>query len=134
MAVRPAVKRARQITWPAVEKIGLALPDVESGTSWGAPALKVRGQMFVCLPTHKSAEPDSIVVRIDFPQRDELVAGEPDVYYLKEHYVDYACVLVRMKRVHADALRDLIGMAWRFVSAKTVRRRSANPLKKRTSR
>ena len=134
MAVRSAVKTAKRITWAAVEKIGLALPDVESGTSWGAPALKVRGQMFVCVPTNKAAEPDSIVARIDFPQRDELLAGEPDVYYLKDHYVDYACVLVRLKRVHPDALRDLIGMAWRFVNAKAGRRRSAAPLKKRTSR
>ena len=46
------------------------------------------------------------MVRVDFAQRDELLAAEPDVYYLKEHYVDYACVLVRLKRIHPDALRD----------------------------
>lgn len=43
-----------------VEAIGRTLPDVEVVTSWGKPALKVRGRLFVCMPTHKSAEPDSL--------------------------------------------------------------------------
>lgn len=48
-----------------------------------------------------------------------------DVYYLKDHYVDYACVLVRMNRMHPDALRDLMRMAWQFVKSmpKTKRKR-----------
>ena len=49
------------------------------------------------------------------------MAADPDVYYLKDHYVNYPCVLVRLSRIHPDALRDLLGMAWRFVTAKTLR-------------
>jgi hypothetical protein len=45
-----------------VREIGAALPDVEVTTTWGAMALKVRGQMFVCVATHKSAEPNTLVV------------------------------------------------------------------------
>src|SRR5262245_58219952 len=78
----------RMQTWATVKKIGLALPDVEAGTSWGSPALKVRDTMFACVPTNKAAEKRSIVVRLDVAQRDELLAAEPDVYYLKEHYVN----------------------------------------------
>lgn len=102
-----------------VEAIGRTLPDVEVTTSWGQPTLKVRGRMFVCMSSHKSAEPDSLVVMMDFADRDALVEEDPDTYYLKEHYVGYPCVLVRLARVHPDALRDLVIGAHRYVIAKT---------------
>ena len=105
-----------------VRALGLALPDVEEGTTYGSPALKVRGKMFACIAIHKSAEPDSLAVRIDFDQRDELIAADPKTYYLTPHYVDYPVVLVRLGRVHQDALRDLLLTAWRFVSAGGTRR------------
>lgn len=54
-----------------------------------------------------------------FGRRDELIAADPDTYYLTDHYLDYPVVLVRLSRIHIDALRDLLGAAWRFVSAKT---------------
>jgi hypothetical protein len=78
----------------------------------------VDGKMFACIPTHKSAEPGSIVVRLDFADRDELVANDPAAFYLKEHYVNYPCVLVRLNHIHRDALKDLLRMAWQYMSAK----------------
>ena len=110
---------ARGCTFKAVEAIGAGLPDVELTTTWGKPTLKVRGKMFVCIASHSSAEPDTLVVMMDFPDRDALVEEEPDVYYLKEHYVNYPCVLVRLSRVRKDALHDLVVGAHRFISAKT---------------
>ena len=101
-----------------VESIGRTLPDVEVTTTWGQPTLKVRGKMFVCIASHKSAEPNTLVVMMDFDDRVALVAEDPATYYLKEHYVNYPCVLVRLSRVHADALRDLVTGAHRFMSAK----------------
>jgi hypothetical protein len=105
-----------------VESIGRTLPDVEVTTTWGQPTLKVRGKMFVCIASHKSAEPDTLVVMMDFADRDALIEDEPETYYLKEHYVGYPCVLVRLSRVHPDALRDLVVGAHRYVSTKTARK------------
>jgi hypothetical protein len=105
-----------------VEAIGKTLPNVEVTASWGAPALKVRGAMFVCIASHKSAEPDTLVVRMDIANRDALVEEDPDTYYLKEHYVGYPCVLVRLSRVHAHALRDLVTGAYRYVSDRTAKK------------
>jgi hypothetical protein len=105
-------------SFKAIESIGRTLPDVEVTVTWGQPTLKVRGRMFVCLASHKSAEPNTLVVMMDFDERDALVEDDPGTYYLKEHYVNYPCVLVRLSRVRADALRDLITGAHRFVSAK----------------
>jgi hypothetical protein len=108
-----------------VEAIGRTLPDVEVTTAWGQPALKVRGKMFACIASNKSAEPDSLVVMMDFADRDALIEEDPDSYYLKEHYVGYPCVLVRLSRVHPDALRDLVTGAHRYVSGKTRKKRAA---------
>jgi hypothetical protein len=113
----------RRSAFDTVRAIGRTLPDAEETTTWGAPTLKVRGKMFVCMATHKSAEPDTLVVRMGFTERDALVDEDPDTYYLKEHYVGYACVLVRLRKVHPDALRDLVIGAHRFVSASASRRR-----------
>ena len=97
--------------------IGRTLPDVEVTTTWGASALKVRGKMFACVAINKSAEPNSMVVRMDLAQRDLLIEEDPATYYLTDHYVDYPCVLVRLSRVSPDSLRDLIRGAHRLISA-----------------
>jgi len=110
------------MTFSAVRTIGLKLPQVEEGTTYGSPALKVRGRLLACMAVHKSAEPNSLVVRIDFDQRDFLIAEDPDTYYLTDHYVNYAAVLVRLSRVHSDALQDLLLGAWRFVGAPARRK------------
>lgn len=104
-----------------VRQLGLALPGVEEGTTYGSPALKVGGKMLACLPVHRSAEPGSLAIRIDFADRDELIAADPGTYYLTDHYVDYPVVLVRLSRVDRETLRDLLGMAWRFVSSRGKR-------------
>ena len=108
----------KKISFDTVREMGLAMPGAEEGTTYGSPALKVGGKMFACIPSHSSAEPDSLAIRIDFDQRDELIAADPGTYYLTHHYVNYPVVLVRLSRVHADALRDLLLMGWRFVSAR----------------
>jgi hypothetical protein len=116
--------KRRGHTFAAVEAIGRTLPDVEVTTAWGEPALKVHGKMFVCMASHKSAEPNSLVVMMAFADRDALVEEDPATYYLKEHYLDYPCVVVRLSRVRLDALRDLVVGAHRFVNGQ-IRRKSA---------
>ena len=124
---------SRTSSFKTVESFGRTLPDVEVTTTWGQPTLKVRGKMFVCMASHKSAEPNTLVVMMDFGDRDALIEDDPGTYYLKEHYLNYPCVLVRLSRVSADALRDLIAGAHRFVSA-NVRRKSVGASRSATTR
>ncbi len=116
---------ATKVTFDTVRKIALTLPGVEEGTAYGSPALKVRGKLLACLPTHKSAEPGSLAVRIDLDQREGLLAEAPETYYVTDHYVGYPAVLVRLAHIRTDELRDLLNSAWRFVTAqkKASRRR-----------
>jgi hypothetical protein len=120
----------RTVDFDSVRDIGLALSGVEEGTAYGFPALKVRGKLLACVPAHRSAEPGSIVVRVDFDDRAELLAAAPDVYYITDHYVDYTAVLVRLSRVSPDVLRDLLGMAYKFVTAKVGPRSSSRKRRK----
>ena len=120
--IKSSKKDASTSNFDAVRKIGLALPGVEESTAYGAPALKVRGKLLACVPTHRSAEPDSLAVRVGFDDRGELLAAAPDVYYVTDHYLGYNAVLVRMSRITPDVLRDLLGMAHKFVTADAARR------------
>ena len=91
--------------------------------------IRVVAIMFACIASNKSAEPNTLVVRIDFDRRDEMIAADPDVYYLKDHYVNYPVVLVRLNRVHPDALRELLLIGWRNVlkTAKPRARKRMRP-------
>lgn len=117
---------ARGSTFRTVRAIGLMLPDTEESTSYGSPSLKVRGQMFACMASHSSADPQTLVVRIDVDQRDQMIADDPDTYYLRDHYVGYPCVLVRLSRVRKDALRDLLHAGWQFVNAQGRKKRATS--------
>ena len=109
------------IDFDTARKIGLTLPGVKASTAWGAPALKVRGKLLACVPTHHSAEPGSLMIRVDFGDRTELLAAAPDIYYVTDHYLGYTAVLVRLSCVRPDVLRDLLGMAHKFVAAHEAR-------------
>lgn len=134
--MRPGTKgyegshRKPRVDFALVESIGRGLSGVEVSTAWGTPALKVQGKMFVCIASNKAAEPNTLAVRMAIPDRDLLIEEDPDVYYLKDHYVNYPCVLVRLSRVNPDALRDLVVGAHRFVSATRARKSAGGTRRK----
>lgn len=108
----------RKTSFDAVRRVVLALPEVEEGTIHGAPAFRVRGKLLACAAIHKSAERDTLAVRIPFDLRAAALKSDPDIYYLTDHYVNHPVVLARMSRINVEGLRELLGVSWRFVTAK----------------
>jgi hypothetical protein len=106
------------ISFDAVRSVVLPLAEVEEGTLHGAPAFRVRGKLLACAAIHRSAEPDTLAVRIPFDLRAELLESDPHTYYLTDHYENHPAVLVRLSRIKLAALRELLGASWRFVTAK----------------
>lgn len=106
------------MTVDAVFRMGLALPGVEESTAFGAPALKVKGKLMAAVPTNKSAEPGSLMFRMNRRDRPALLTEAPDLYYAPEHYLGYDAVLVRLDRLTPELARDLLTMAHRFVTRK----------------
>src|SRR6476469_3017553 len=97
--------RSKKIDFNVVREMALALPGVEESSLHGAPSLKAPGRLVACPALHRSAEPNSLAVRIDFDQRAELIEDEPNVYYVTEHYVKHPAVLVRLGQVDRNSLR-----------------------------
>ena len=108
----------KPVTYDTVRRIGLALPNVEESTSYGTPALKVKGKLFVRL--HQDL--DKIVLRMSFERRDEMRAAEPETYFITDHYRDYPCILVSLASVRMDALSELLKIAHREAAPKKKRR------------
>lgn len=104
-----------KLDFDAVRSVAMTLPDVEESTTYGAPSLKVRGKLLACPAINKSAEPNSLVVRIGLAERTQLLAAEPGTYYLTDHYLNHSAVLVRLSKINRKSLKSLLQMAWLFV-------------------
>jgi hypothetical protein len=100
------------LTFKDVRKLALALKNVEEGTSYGTPAFKIGGKLIARL----WEDGETLVVGTTFEEREEMMAAEPETYYITDHYLKYPWVLVRLSRVGPDALRDLLNHALRLAS------------------
>jgi hypothetical protein len=128
MARKPAARKPsarKPLSFDDVRELGLALPEVEEVTAWGASGLKAAKTLMACEAVNKSAEPSSLMVRISLEDRDRLLKDQPDVYYLTPHYEPYPCVLARLPKIRRDDLRELLGASWRFVMERTPARKAA---------
>jgi hypothetical protein len=112
------------VTFDEVRKLALALERVEESTSYGTPAFKVGGKLVARL----REDGETLVVGMSRDEREELLAADPDTYYLTDHYLNYPWILVRLPRVHPDALRDLLRGAIRLAgrAPSAPRRRAPN--------
>ncbi|HZC22106.1 MAG TPA: MmcQ/YjbR family DNA-binding protein [Candidatus Binatia bacterium] len=111
--------RKAGVSYDTVRRLALALPDVEESTSYGTPALKVAGQLFVRL--HQDL--DKIVLRMPFDRREEMMAADPETYFITDHYAEYPYILVSLAHVRADALPDLLNLAYRTAASPAKKRR-----------
>jgi hypothetical protein len=121
--------RAQADSFAPVKAVGLTFPDVEAAIRYdGAPVLKARGCFMAGLATHESAEPGSLVVRVNLDERDYLLEDAPETYYVTDYYRIYPVVLVRLAQVNHDALRDLLSVSWRLTVAKAGKSRRKAPV------
>jgi hypothetical protein len=54
-----------------------------------------------------------------------LIEDAPESYYVTDYYRPYPLVLVRLSRISADALRDLLSASRRMALAKSRRRQKS---------
>ncbi|HEV2426613.1 MAG TPA: MmcQ/YjbR family DNA-binding protein [Acidimicrobiales bacterium] len=105
------------------------LAGVEVSTSYGTPALKVRGKTFARVwgPRDRGrANVDGAQVLVVWCDPDEkrfLLAEEPALF-TTPHYDAHASVLVRLDLVDAPTLARLLADAYAEVAAPTTRKRA----------
>ena len=115
-----AVKKRNKIgvTFDTVREIAQTLAGAEESTSYRTPAFKVKGKLFA--RQHQDGE--SLVIPTSFEAREEMMNTAPEKFYITDHYLNYPYVLVRMSKVNADELRDLLTGAWRRVAPRDMTR------------
>jgi hypothetical protein len=118
-----------KVRWPqvfdVVKELGCSLPNVEATTRYGgSPVLKAHGVFMAGLAMHVSAEPDTLVVRAEFEEREGLLEDAPDTYYITDYYRRYPVVLVRLSLLNRDVLRELLTGSWRLTVEKHRRGRA----------
>lgn len=94
--------------WDAVAAAGLALRGVEAATSYGRPALKVRGKVIACA----GRTGDHFVLMLDPERVAFLLEMEPDLFFQTPHYVGWPCLLVRYAALARADLAPLLAEAW----------------------
>ena len=96
--------------WDHVVSLAQAeLPEVESRTSYGTPALKVRKKLFARL----REDEEHLVLFVDFMEREALVQSSPTTFVVTPHYQDWPMVLVNLANVNPEELRELVIESWR---------------------
>ncbi|MFD3870581.1 MmcQ/YjbR family DNA-binding protein [Streptomyces sp. NPDC058623] len=101
-----------------VRTIALSLPDSSEKLAWGMPTFRVGGKIFVSLADDDA----SIGVKCPRQDRAELIAAEPEKFFLREGHDDhYAWLRVRLAAV-ADAgeLRRILVDSWRQAAPKRL--------------
>src|ERR1700710_1198429 len=105
------------MTFDDVRKFALLWAEVDDGTSYGTPALKVRKKLLVRL----REDGDSLVMPgVPPEERDMLVENSPSVFYFTDHYRDYPIVLIRLSKVKRATVEPLLLRQWRALASKAA--------------
>lgn len=93
-----------------VRRIALSLPETVEKEAWSMPTFRVAGKMFLTLPDDES----SFAVRCPAHERGELIAAEPDKFWVPPHEAGSNWVRVRLAALDdMDELRDIVADSWR---------------------
>jgi len=106
--------------WDEVAAFALALPGTELSTSYGQPAVKVAGKMFVST----GREPHSFHVRSPLEEKTVLMETDPATFWQTAHYASWPGLLVRYGSADPNRVRVVIRRAW--WDAMTTARRKAH--------
>jgi hypothetical protein len=133
MAVKRKTSRKSGVDYATVRELALGLPDVVDSSTLRGVAYKVHGKLLACKAINRSAEPETLMVRVGAAERDRLIDAEPDTYYLTAHYMANESVLVRLASVDRQGLQALLQLAWKFVTATAATSRRPRKRKKAAS-
>ena len=106
-----------------LRRIALSMPGGEEGTSYGTLAFRVGGKLLARL----YQDGKSVVLRVDFGEREILMEGEPETFYITEHYRNYPMMLARLANLHPDELRRLLTQTWQKQAPKRIAKRGKLP-------
>ena len=95
-------------SWDEVAAFALALPDTQLSSSYGRPAVKVRGKAFV----YPGREKGSFAVATPIGEKELLMETEPDTFWETAHYRGWPAVLVKFGSPSRERIEMVIERAW----------------------
>ncbi len=111
-------KPERQADWDVIKALalGLDLPGVEVTTTWGQPALKAHGKLWVWW----SPSEDAPVFKVPVEERDFLVEADPETFFVTPHYKGHPLILVRPEKLDFEWAKANLVRVWRAQAPKRV--------------
>jgi hypothetical protein len=131
-AAKRKASRQAGVDYATLRELALSLPDVVDSATLRGVAYKARGRLLACKAIHRSAEPETLMVRVGAADRDRLIEAEPERYYLTAHYMAHESVLVRLTSIDRRGLQALLQLAWKFVTTTSAKARRP-PKRKRAA-
>jgi hypothetical protein len=93
-----------------VRRIALSLPQTVEKERWNHPTFDVAGRMFITVPDDQT----SFAVRCPKHERTELIAAEPEKFWVPPHEANSAWVRVRLAALEdLDELHDILVDSWK---------------------
>ena len=108
------------VSFEKVKALASALPAVEEATSYGTPALKVRGKLMARL----KEDNETLVVRVAWEERERLLAVAPEAFFLTEHYRNHPWVLLRLPVASVSQAKAALLHAWQQTAPLSMHRAS----------
>jgi len=103
-----------------VRRIALSLPATIEKPSYGMAGFRVGDTLFARI--RERADGVLVVWVESEPEKEAMIAGEPDAFFTLPHYDGYPIVLVRLAAVDEEELRELLTESWLTRAPKQVRR------------
>jgi hypothetical protein len=105
------------MTFDDVRAIALQWPEVVEGSSYGTPALKIRGKLL----TRLKEDGVSLVIQgVEHDERALLIKMHPDIFYFTDHYRDWPIVLLRLPEAPREIIETFLQRRWRALASKTA--------------
>ncbi len=95
-------------SWEAARDFALSLPDTELSTSYGSPAVRLRGKAFL----YPGREKGSFAVATPLGEKEVLMETDPDTFWETPHYRGWPAVLVRFGSPDRERIERVIERAW----------------------
>ena len=142
MPVGPCLYSASMVTFDDVARIALALPETEETTSYGNASWavksggKAKSKGFVWeRPLSKKdrkllteageieVPPDEVILAArveDLAEKEAVLAEHVEATFTTPHFNGYPAVLVRLDRIDAALLEEIVTSAWLAVAPKKL--------------
>jgi len=111
------------LTAAQARKIALSFPGAFERYSQGGPEIRIGDDYFVRIGTR---EPDTVQFKLEsFEERDAMIAAEPHLFYITDHWKSYKGLLARLSALDTKTMRALLKQRLAVLAAQKTKKKRA---------